>query len=135
MVPTSGPFAKLLRRHADAPPMAVESSPVSEEIGRLIGALQIVLQGTQPDDGLVPALKGFIADEQGKIVGMHRQGGSGREVVRAITELTDAVVTSIYRLADAACDPHLKARAEGCALIALGGYRSEERRVGKECRL
>jgi len=123
---TSGPMAKLLRRRGEALPLAGELPPASEELGRLIEALQIVLQGTQPDDGLVPALKGFIADEQRKIVGMHRQGGSGREVVRAITDLTDAVVTSMYYVADAACDPALKARSEGCALIALGGYGRRE---------
>lgn len=126
MSPTPGPFTKLLLRRGDPLPAVGDSPPESEELGRLIKSLQVVLQGAQPDDGHVSAVKGFIADEQRKILEAHRQGGSGREVVRAITDLTDAVVTSMYHVADAACDPALKARSEGCALIALGGYGRRE---------
>ena len=96
MSPTPGPFTKLLRRRGDALRLAADSPPASEELARLIESLQVVLQGAEPDDGHVSAVKGFIADEQRKILEVHRRGGSGREVVRAITDLTDAVVTSMY---------------------------------------
>jgi [protein-PII] uridylyltransferase len=92
----------------------------------LVGALQLALQGLRPDDGLVTPLKRFIADEQQRIFRLHREGGTGREVVREITDLTDAVVSFVHRLADAGCAPDAKARSEGCALIALGGYGRRE---------
>ncbi len=126
MSPTSGPLAKLLRWRADAVPLVTEVPPSSGTLPRLIGTLQTVLQGAHPEDGLVSALRGFIAEEQRRILEIHGHGGNGREVVRAITELTDAVVTSLYRLADEACDPGLKAKNEGCVLIALGGYGRRE---------
>ncbi len=89
-------------------------------------ALRTVLHGAKPDDGFVPALKGFVADEQRKIFELHRRGGSGGEVVEAITDLTDTVVTFLYRLADAACDPAFRRETDGCVLIALGGYGRRE---------
>jgi hypothetical protein len=97
MGPTSRPFIKLFGQRVDDPPQAATVSPPFEEERGLIGALQILLQGSRPDEGLVPPLKAFIADEQRKIFEIHRQGGSGREVVEAITDLTDAVVTSSTR--------------------------------------
>ena len=132
MGPTSRPFIKLLGQRVDEPPQTGTVSPPFEEQRGLIGALQILLQGSRPDEGLVPPLKGFIADEQRKIFEIHRQGGSGREVVEAITDLTDAVVTSLYRLADAACDPDLRRTTEGCVLIALGGYGRRELNPGSD---
>ncbi|HLC22014.1 MAG TPA: [protein-PII] uridylyltransferase [Candidatus Methylomirabilis sp.] len=121
-----GPFAKLLRRRGDSVPLIVDAPPSSAELGRLIGGLRAVLQGAHADDGPLSALRGFIADEQRRILEIHRHGASGREVVQAITDLTDAVVTSLFRLADAACDPALRGSSEGCALIALGGYGRKE---------
>ena len=126
MGPTTNPFAKLLRRRADVVPIVKEGPPSSGELPRLIAALQTVLQGARQDGAIFSALKGFIADEQGRILEIHRRGGSGQEVVRAITELTDAVVISLYRLADAACDPALRGNSEGCVLVALGGYGRRE---------
>src|SRR3972149_4631650 len=83
MSPTSRPFIKLRRQRVDEPPQAGTVSPPFEEQRGLIGALQILLRGSRPDEGLVPPLKGFIADEQRKILEIHRQGGRGREGVGA----------------------------------------------------
>ncbi len=126
MDPPSRRFARLLRRQVEVVPVAGELAADSEDLRRLTGALQTVVQDARPDDGLVPILKTFIADEQRKIKEIHRGGGGGRQVVRGITELTDAVVTTLYGLADAACDQGLKRASDGCALIALGGYGRRE---------
>jgi len=126
MTRTPGPLSKLLRRRGDAVPLVKEVPPSSGELLRLMSSLHTVMQGPHTDGGLVSALRGFIADEQRRILEIHRHGASGREVVLAITELTDAVVTSLYRLADAACDPALRSNSEGCVLIALGGYGRRE---------
>ncbi len=122
---TPGPLAKLLRRRADSLPLTAEA-PSSGELERLTAVLGAALQDLSPDDGLVSALRGFIADEQRRILDIHRHGRSGRDVVAAITTLTDTVVTTLFGLADAACDPGLRGSSEGCALIALGGYGRRE---------
>jgi [protein-PII] uridylyltransferase len=126
MGPTSRRLARLFGRRAAAPLAADELPPGSESLRRLTGELRTLLDGTMAGDGLVPTLRRFIAAEQRAIVDIHRRGASGREVVRALTDLTDAVVTCLYRMADAACDPTARQATEGCALVALGGYGRRE---------
>lgn len=100
--------------------------PASVECSALAGTLQSVLQGSHTANGLIPALRGFLADERARILEIHRNGGTGQAVVRSIATLTDAVVTSLFQLSEAACDPALRRRSDGCALIALGGYGRRE---------
>lgn len=121
-----GRFAMLRNRRANVVALAGGRPPASVELSALTGALQSVLQGSHASSGLVPALRGFIADEQVRILQIHRNGGTGQAVVRSITTLTDAVVTSLFQLAEAACDPGLRRGSDGCTLIALGGYGRRE---------
>lgn len=119
-----GRFAILRNRRANVVALAGDMLPASVEFSALTGTLQSVLQGSAP--GLIPALRGFIADERARILQIHRNGGTGQAVVRSITTLTDAVVTSLFQLAEAACDGSLRRGSDGCALIALGGYGRQE---------
>jgi [protein-PII] uridylyltransferase len=121
-----GRFAILRNRRANVVALAGDLPLSSVELSALTGALQSVLQGNHAASGLIPALRGFIADEQARILQIHRNGGTGQEVVRSITTLTDVVVTSLFQLAEAACDPGLRQGSDGCALIALGGYGRRE---------
>ena len=121
-----GRFALLRNRGANAVSLPGDIPPASAECSALVGALQSVLQGNHAANGLIPALRGFIADERARILQVHRNGGTGQAVVRSIATLTDAVVTSLFQRAEAACDPALKRRSDGCALVALGGYGRRE---------
>lgn len=119
-------FALLRNRRADIVALAGDISPISVECSALTGSLQSVLQESHAASDLIPGLRGFIADEQARILQIHRNGGTGQEVVRSIATLTDAVVTTLFQLAEAACDPGLRRGSDGCALIALGGYGRRE---------
>lgn len=121
-----GRFALLRHRGANAAGLVAGIAPASVECSALAGALQSILQAGHTANGLVPALRGFIADEQARILHIHRSGGTGQAVVRSIATLTDAVVTSLFQLAEAACDPTLRRGSNGCALVALGGYGRRE---------
>jgi [protein-PII] uridylyltransferase len=121
-----GRFTLLRNRRAAIGAPAGDRPPVSIELSALTGRLQSVLQDSHAASDLIPVLRGFIADEQARILHIHRHGGSGQAVARSITALTDAVVTSLYQLAEAACASALKRGSDGCALIALGGYGRQE---------
>ncbi len=121
-----GRFALLRHRGANPAPLAGDMPPASVEFSVLTGALQSILQGSHPANGLIPALRGFIADERARILEIHRNGGTGQAVVRSIATLTDAVVTALFQRSEAACDPALRQRSDGCALVALGGYGRRE---------
>ncbi|MDD5558829.1 [protein-PII] uridylyltransferase [Candidatus Methylomirabilis sp.] len=126
-----GRFALLRNRRASAAALVGDMPAASVELSALTGALQSVLQGSHAA-GLIPALREFIADEQARILQRHRNGETGQAVVQSITTLTDAVVTSLFQLAEAACDPVLRRSSDGCALIALGGYGRREMNPGSD---
>src|SRR5574337_708261 len=121
-----GRFAILRNRRTNAVTLPGDTPPASVEGSALAATLQAILQGRDAANGLITALRGFIADEQARILQIHRNGGAGQAVVRSIATLTDAVVTSLFQLAEAACDPNLRRRSDGCALVALGGYGRQE---------
>src|SRR5574337_684900 len=121
-----GRFAILRNRRTNAVTLPGDTPPASVEGSALAATLQAMLQGRDAANGLITALRGFIADEQARILQIHRNGGAGQAVVRSIATLTDAVVTSLFQLAEAACDPNLRRRSDGCALVALGGYGRRE---------
>ncbi|MDE2485169.1 MAG: [protein-PII] uridylyltransferase [candidate division NC10 bacterium] len=121
-----GRFAILRNRGANAASPAGAMPSASVEFSALADALRSVLQGNHAANGLIPVLRGFIADEQARILHSHRNGGTGQAVVRSIATLTDAVVTTLFQLAEVACDPDLRRRSNGCALVALGGYGRRE---------
>jgi len=103
-----------------------DTSPASIGSSALTAALQSILPERDAANGLIPALRGFISAEQARIFQIHRHGGTGQAVVQSIATLTDTVVTSLFQLAEAACDPNLRRRSDGCALVALGGYGRRE---------
>ncbi len=121
-----GRFALLRHRGAHAAGLVAGIAPASIECSALAGTLQSILRAGPAANGLVPALRGFIADEQARILHIHRSGGTGQAVARSIATLTDAVVTSLFQLAEAAYDPTLRRGSDGCALVALGGYGRRE---------
>jgi [protein-PII] uridylyltransferase len=75
---------------------------------------------------LLPPVKQFLREEYGRIEAAHRQGTSGLEVVSLHTELVDAVICELFRLADVGLAPAVRERTEGCAIVALGGYGRRE---------
>ena len=121
-----GRFALLRHRGANAAGLIADIAPASAEQSALTGTLQSALQADHTANGLVAALRGFIANEQARIFHIHRSGGTGQAVVRSIATLTDAVVTSLFHLAEETCDPTLRRGSDGCALVALGGYGRQE---------
>ncbi len=123
---TKGRFVLLRNRRTNDAALTGEIPSASAESSPLISALQSVLQGSYTASGLIPAIRGVIADERDRILQIHRNGGTGQAIVRSITTLTDVVVTVLFQRADAACDPSLKRGSDGCALIALGGYGRQE---------
>ncbi|NJD69398.1 MAG: [protein-PII] uridylyltransferase [candidate division NC10 bacterium] len=123
---TKGRFALLRSRKADIVDSQAVTPPAAVECPALVGALQSILQGGLPANDLIPALRGCIAEEQARILRIHRNGGTGQTVARSIATLTDAVVTSLFHATETACDPGIKRRGNGCALVALGGYGRRE---------
>ncbi|MBI4573692.1 MAG: [protein-PII] uridylyltransferase [candidate division NC10 bacterium] len=81
---------------------------------------------------LLPAVRDFISGERARIQVAHRGGASGLEVVARHADLVDAVVCQLFRLADRAVPRGLKARGEGCAVVALGGYGRRELNPGSD---
>lgn len=122
----TGRFALLRHRGAHDVGLVADIAPASAEFSALAGALQTMLQAGDAANGLVPTLRRFIADERARILHIHRSGETGQAVVRSIATLTDAVVTSLFRLAEATCNPALRRDSGGCALVALGGYGRQE---------
>lgn len=117
-----GRFAILRNRGTSTAGVHATIHPASAEYSALASALQSVLRGSLGANDLISILREFIADERARIFQLHRNGGTGQAVVRSIATLTDAVVTSLFQLAESACDPGLRRRSDGCALVALGGY-------------
>src|SRR5574337_633936 len=87
-----GRFAILRNRRTNAVTLPGDTPPASVEGSALAATLQAILQGRDAANGLITALRGFIADEQARILQIHRNGGAGQAVVRSIATLTDAVV-------------------------------------------
>lgn len=96
--------------------------------------LRTLVVGCAPPSGdgealrhaLLPALKSFIAEERGRIESIHREGASGLEVVGLHTDLVDAVICQLFRLADTTLPSNARQRTPGCAVVALGGFGRRE---------
>ncbi len=80
----------------------------------------------------LPALKQFVADERARIVGLHRAGAGGMQVVHELSDLVDAVVAHLHRRAHLASPERARAETEGVALLALGGYGRRELNPGSD---
>ena len=81
---------------------------------------------------LLPSVKHFITEERARIAAAHRRGTGGLEVVGLHTELVDAVICELFRLADAEFPASARERADGCAVVALGGYGRRELNPGSD---
>src|SRR5574337_648971 len=123
---TTGRFTLLRHRGANTVSEPGDATPASVERSALADTLQSILQGSPATNGVIGALRGFIADERARIFQCHRDGETGQAVVRSITLLTDAVVSALFQRAEASCDPDLRRRSDGCALVALDGYGRRE---------
>src|SRR5574337_492422 len=123
---TTGRFTLLRHRGANTVSEPGDATPASVERSALADTLQSILQGSLMTNGVIGALRGLIADERARIFQCHRDGETGQAVVRSITLLTDAVVSALFQRAEASCDPDLRRRSDGCALVALGGYGRRE---------
>jgi [protein-PII] uridylyltransferase len=83
-------------------------------------------------DSLLPCVKEFIREERDRIEAVHRRGAGGLDVVGLQAELVDAVICQIFRLADATLPVGVRERADGCAVVALGGYGRRELNPGSD---
>ena len=91
------------------------------EAHALVGA-----DGEALRQALLPPVKQFIGEERGAIEAAHRQGASGLDVVGLHTDLVDAIICQLFRLADSGLRQDVRERTEGCAVVALGGYGRRE---------
>jgi [protein-PII] uridylyltransferase len=87
---------------------------------------------TRDAPAALAALKQFVADERGRIVGLHRAGSGGLQVVRELSDLVDTVVTHLHRRAHLAAPEGARAETDGVALLALGGYGRRELNPGSD---
>jgi len=83
-------------------------------------------------DTLLPVCKSFVTVERERIAAAHRQGGSGIEIVGLHTELVDALICQLFRMADASVAGSARERTAGCAVVALGGYGRRELNPGSD---
>jgi [protein-PII] uridylyltransferase len=83
-------------------------------------------EGEALRQALLPPVKQFIGGERVSIEAAHRQGTSGLDVVGLHTDLVDAIICQLFRLADSGVRPDVRERTEGCAIVALGGYGRRE---------
>ncbi len=81
--------------------------------------------GTGERQQLLRLLRDFVEAERRAIWKQHRQGTRGMEVVQALTDLTDVVITELYRRSVEACRETFQVDPP-CALLALGGYGRRE---------
>ena len=115
-----------------APTSGISYGPETDVALRFQALLEAETPGVRLDDGealrsaLLPAVKDFIASERTQIEMAHRAGASGLEVVARHTDLVDAVVCRLFRLADLNAAPTIKEQSQGCAVVALGGYGRRE---------
>jgi [protein-PII] uridylyltransferase len=100
--------------------------------GLVEAGVPAALEGAALRHALLPVFKPFIAEERGRIEEAHRQGGSGLEVVGLHTELVDALICQLFRLADASVAGSARERTAGCAVVALGGYGRRELNPGSD---
>lgn len=113
---------------------ATEAGVVHGAATAVADRLQALVEACRPPAGdgealrhvLLPTLKRFIADERGGIETLHRRGASGLEVVGLHTDLVDAVICQLFRLADTTLPPQARHRTPGCAVVALGGFGRRE---------
>lgn len=89
-------------------------------------------EGADLRSALLPVFKPFIATERERVEAAHRQGGSGLEIVGLHTELVDAIICQLFRLADASVAASARERTTGCAVVALGGYGRRELNPGSD---
>ncbi|MBI2080226.1 MAG: [protein-PII] uridylyltransferase [candidate division NC10 bacterium] len=77
---------------------------------------------------LVHAVRAFVEERREGIRRRHRAGAAGLTTVADLTALTDALLTTLYRSAEAAAAAPFGERAApaACALVALGGYGRRE---------
>src|SRR6202162_1922930 len=72
-------------------------------------------------------MKEFLRERRRALYDLHQKGASGRHVVRELTELTDEVLTALYRSAvihfEASTAEYIQ---EGVSLVAVGGYGRRE---------
>lgn len=72
-------------------------------------------------------MKEFLRERRRALYDLHKKGASGRHVVRELTELTDEVLTALYRSAvihfEASTAEYIQ---EGVSLAAVGGYGRRE---------
>jgi [protein-PII] uridylyltransferase len=88
--------------------------------------------GADLRSALLPVFKTFIAEERERIEAAHRGGGSGLEIVGLHTELVDALICQLFRLADEGVAGSVRERTAGCAVVALGGYGRRELNPGSD---
>jgi [protein-PII] uridylyltransferase len=108
---------------------------VAQRLWPLLEARASSRPGTSEEavrQALVPALRPFIAAEQHAIETAHRGGAGGLEVVALQADLVDALISQLYRLADCSVRAEVREQAEGCALVALGGYGRRELNPGSD---
>lgn len=106
---------------------------VAQRLRGLVAArVPPALAGPDLRSALLPIVKQFIAEERERIEATHRRGGSGLEIVGLHTELVDALICELFRLADAGVAASLRERTAGCAVVALGGYGRRELNPGSD---
>jgi [protein-PII] uridylyltransferase len=106
---------------------------VAERLRGLMDArVPPALAGADLRSALLPVFKTFIAEERERIARAHREGGSGLEIVGLHTELVDALIGQLFRLADASVAGIVRERTAGCAVVALGGYGRRELNPGSD---
>ncbi len=108
-------------------------TPVSQRLGALMEArVPAAMAAADLRAALLPVFKPFIAEERERIEAAHRRGGSGLEIVGLHTELVDALIAQLFRMADATVAAGLRERTAGCAVVALGGYGRRELNPGSD---
>jgi len=100
--------------------------------GLMEARVPAALAGADLRSALLPVFKPFIAEERERIEAAHRRGGSGLEIVGLYTELVDALICQLFRLADANVAASVRERTAGCAIVALGGYGRRELNPGSD---
>jgi len=131
-------LTRLFRWGSPDPSPGVAYAPDTAVAQRFWSALEKDALAAPPQDGetlrhtLLPRVKQFIQQERSQIEAAHRDGAGGLEVVALHTDLVDAVISQLFRLAEELLLRDLRDHTDGCAIVALGGYGRRELNPGSD---